>query len=200
MFLSLILAISLAIDAFCVAVSLSASSTISRTIDKLKVSISFAIFQGLMPVIGMIIILPIQNYLGVVNILGFVFLIILGAKMIKESFDPLPNLCENSICRLDGCCEEVCKNTGKNRYLKFKDLLVYSVATSIDALLAGAIIVTLDVDLKITILFITVVTFVLSVFGSFFASRLKVGFEKKAEFLGGVILILLAVKTIVELF
>ncbi len=197
MFYSIVLATTLAIDAFAVAISLSLSSTITRKVDYFKVALSFAIFQSVMPIIGMVIILPFEHFSVLIPILGTIFLLILGAKMIKESFEAAPNLCESEVCKLDGCCEHICKNTGKSRYLSFKDLVMFSIATSIDALLAGAIIVSLDINFMITILFIGVITFILSFGGAMFAKRFKVGFEKRMEFIGGIILILLAVKTII---
>ncbi len=199
MFYSIILALSLAIDAFAVAISLSLSQTITRKKDFLKVAVSFGIFQGVMPVIGVLLVLPFEHFKTVIPILGTIFLLVLSVKMIKESFEKSPNLCENSECMMDECNNHVCKNSGKSRYLSFKTLIVYSIATSIDALLAGAIIISLNINFVLTILFITVITFGLSFIGALFARSFKVGFEKKMEFVGGVVLLLLALKTFVSI-
>lgn len=200
MFYSIILAFTLAIDAFAVATSLSLSSIITRKVDYFKVALSFAIFQSIMPIIGMVLIIPLESHQTIVNVLGTVFLVILGVKMIKESMEESPNECTNTNCLSDECENGVCKNTGKSRFLSFKNLIVYSIATSIDALLAGAIVVTLDISVVITISLIGIITFVLSYFGAYYARSFKKGFEKRMEFIGGVILITLALKAIITIF
>ncbi len=200
MIYSLVLAISLAIDAFAVAFSLGASSVVVRRIDKFKVAVSFAAFQMIMPIIGFVIVLPLSNYGIIVKLVAMGFLLFLGIKMIKESFEIMPNRCKNLICLDDECNELICKRSGKCRKLSIKDLLVYSIATSVDALLAGAIIIAMDLNIVITIIFIGVVTFILSYIGSSFTKFFKKGLEKKLELLGGVVLILLALKTLIDIF
>ncbi len=197
MLYSIILSITLALDAFASAVSLGLSQTVKNQRDKLKVSISFGFFQFIMPVIGGLVISPFTSkYEIVIKVLGTVFLAILGAKMIYESFQPSPNLCEKVMCD-ENCSEKVCKRTGKERRLSNKKLIQYSIATSIDALLAGVAISSLGLDFTLTVILIGIITFVLSYIGINFGRFVKNNVEKRFEFIGGVILILLAIKTIV---
>lgn len=196
MFYSIVLSITLALDAFASAVSLGLSQTVKNQKDKLKVSISFGFFQFIMPVIGGLVISPFTSkYEIVIKVLGTVFLTFLGGKMVYESFQPSPNLCEKVMCD-DSCNEKVCKRTGKERQLSNKKLIQYSVATSIDALLAGVVITSLGLDFLITVVLIGVITFALSYIGINFGRFVKNNMEKRFEFIGGVILILLAIKTI----
>ncbi|MFV0499247.1 MAG: manganese efflux pump MntP family protein [Bacilli bacterium] len=194
---SIILAISLAMDAFTTSVTLGLSSTVTSKYDRFKVAISFGFFQFLMPLIGGTLILPfVKKYSLVINILGTLFLMLLGCKMIYDSFSNAPNQCENIVC--DGTCNnKICKRTGKSRVLSNRLLLKFSIATSIDALCAGLIIKSLNIDFLYTIILIGLITFILSLLGVNSGSLVKRGFEKKFELLGGVILILLAIKSFI---
>ncbi len=197
MIYSIILSITLALDAFASAVSLGLSQTVKTQKDKLKVSISFGFFQFIMPVIGGLLISPFTSkYEIVIKILGTVFLGLLGLKMAYESFQPSPNLCDKVMCD-DKCNEKVCKRTGKDRHLSNKKLIQYSIATSIDALLAGIAIRSLGLNFTITVILIGVITFILSYIGINFGRFVKNNMEKRFEFIGGVILILLAIKNII---
>lgn len=197
MIFSIILAITLALDAFASAVSLGLSSTVKAQKDKLKVSLSFGFFQFIMPVIGGLIISPFTSkYEIVIKVLGTLFLAVLGLKMIYESFQPSPNLCEKITCD-SKCTEKVCKRTGKERRLSNKKLIQYSIATSIDALVAGLAINSLGLNFTVTVILIGVITFVLSYIGVNFGRFVKNNMEKKFEFVGGVILILLAIKSFI---
>ena len=119
-----------------------------------------------------------QNYL-------LVLLCGIGFNMIKESFEK----------------EEEEEDCGCDSY-GFKKMLVMAVATSIDALAAG---ISLAMDLKgnhtyafIAVAFIGVITFTLSAFGVKIGNIYGAKFKSKAEFAGGLILILLGVKILLE--
>lgn len=196
MIYSIILSITLAFDAFAVAVSLGLSSTVTSKKDKFKVAFAFGFFQFIMPVIGGFIISPfVDKYGFVVSIIGTVFLAFLGGKMIVESLKPQPNLCNNNM-NCEACAEGVCLRTGKSKSLKNSELLRYSIATSIDALLAGTIINALELQFTLTVVLIGVITFAFSFIGVNFSKFVKASMEKKMEFAGGVILVLLAIKSI----
>lgn len=196
MLYSIVLSITLAFDAFAVAVSLGLSSTVTQKKDKFKVAAAFGFSQFIMPAIGGVLILPfVEKYGFYVSLIGTGFLAFLGGKMIYESFKPQPNLCKNNMnCSM--CNEEVCLRTGKNKNLKNRDLFRYSVATSIDALLAATIINALGLKFMVTIVLIGVTTFILSFVGVNFSKFVKPSMEKKMEFIGGVILMILAIKSI----
>ncbi len=195
--ISIILSISLAIDAFATAVSLGLSSTVRKQKDKFKVALFFGFFQFIMPAISVFLILPFtEKYQFYINVFGTMCLLILGGKMIYESFQPQPNLCDKTVCD-DMCIKNVCMRTGKSKSLSNKKLLQYSIATSIDALVAGLVISTLELNFILTITLIGVITFILSYIGVNFGRFIKVNMEKRFELIGGVILVLLAVKSII---
>ncbi len=197
MIYSLILSVTLAFDAFATAVSLGLSSTVKQRKDKFKVALSFGFFQFAMPVIGGLILYPfVSSYGFVIEIIGTICLSVLGLKMVIESFKAQPNLCEKEVCDVN-CSEGTCKRTGKEKRLSNKKLLQYSIATSVDALLASTIIQALGLDFAVTVVLIGVITFILSFIGVNFSNFVKPSMEKKFEFVGGVILIFLAIKSII---
>ena len=77
-------------------------------------------------------------------------------------------------------------------------MIVLAIATSIDALAIGITFAFLNVNLVLAISLIGIITFILSVFGTKIGNRFGDKYEKKAEFLGGVILVLLGIKILLE--
>ena len=180
----LLLALGFSADAF--AVSMCKGLAVKKANWKacMICGIWFGGFQAVMPLIG--------YYLGNIfadkimvfaPVISFVLLVLIGVNMLKEGLQ-----------RCD-CCEE------SNADLSYKTMFVMAVATSIDAL-AGGLSIALDVNgnvnIFIAIALIGMVTFALSAIGvkigSIFGSR----YEKKAQVFGGVILILLGVKILLE--
>ena len=80
----------------------------------------------------------------------------------------------------------------------FKTLLLMAIATSIDALAVGVTFAFLQVNVWVAIAIIGAITFVLSMIGVAIGAKLGDKFEKKAEFIGGLILILIGVKILLE--
>ncbi len=193
---SFILAVTLAFDAFAVAVSLGLSSSVRKQADKIKVALFFGFFQFFMPFVGGFVFNSFfDKYGNIVNIFAAASLLFLGGKMIYESFQPQPNMCENKVCDTS-CVEEVCKRNGKSKKLKLSEILHFSIATSIDSLLAAPVISALQLKFTVTTIIIGVVTFIMSYIGINFSKVVSVKMEKKFEFIGGVILILLMLKAI----
>ena len=103
---------------------------------------------------------------------------IIGGKMIKEA---------------------ISKDSEKqNDSIKFKDMLILAVATSIDALAVGITFAFLKVNILLAISLIGIITFIISVFGVKIGNLFGDKYEKKAEFAGGTILILLGIKILLE--
>ena len=172
----LCIAISLASDAFAVSLCKGMSIKNINIFDCLKIALYFSIFQMIMPVIGFVIGI---KYAGFVfkysKIIVFIFLTIISLKMISESK-------EDSKC---------------NASLDMKEMIILSIATSIDALAVGISFALLQVSIYIPIIFIGIVTFILCFFGSYIGNKFGDKYKGKAELVGGIILIMIAFKIII---
>ena len=82
--------------------------------------------------------------------------------------------------------------------VNFKTMIILAIATSIDALAVGITFAFFNVNLILAITLIGIITFVLSVIGTKVGNKFGDKYEKKAEFVGGVILILLGLKILLE--
>lgn len=179
----LILAVGLSMDAFAVAICKGLA------VDKIKprhmiiTGLWFGGFQALMPFLGYILGSAFEKYVTAVDhYIAFALLGAIGANMIKEAFSGEEDA--------SGCD------------FSFKTMFVMAVATSIDALAAG---IALAMDLKnqpasamLAILFIGVTTFAFSALGVKIGNIYGAKYKSKAEFAGGVILILLGTKILLE--
>ena len=85
-----------------------------------------------------------------------------------------------------------------NDSIKLKDMLILAVATSIDALAVGITFAFLKVNILLAIILIGVITFIISVAGVKIGNIFGDKYGKKAEFIGGLILILLGIKILLE--
>ena len=166
-------------DAFAVAVCKGLSMAKMKWKNACVVGMYFGGFQALMPLIGYLLGISFQKQ--IVNIdhwIAFILLATIGLNMIKEA---------------------ISKDAEKqNASIKFKDMLILAVATSIDALAVGITFAFLKVNIWIAITFIGIITFVISILGVKIGNIFGDKYEKKAEFAGGLILILLGVKILLE--
>ena len=143
----------------------------------------FGGFQALMPLIGFFLGTLFADAIEAFDHwVAFGLLALIGANMLKEAFGK-----ETDSCDIEGVD------------LSFKSMLVMAIATSIDALAVGiSLAMAGDVNILAAVLLIGIITFSLSAvgvkIGNVFGSR----FEKKAQFAGGAILILLGIKILVE--
>ena len=178
------LAVGLSMDAFAVSVC---KGLCMRKADLRAQAICgawFGGFQGLMPLIGFLLgTLFADAIVAVDHWIAFALLALIGANMLKEALGK--EECD--------CCDT------NEADLSVKTMFVMAVATSIDALAVGiSLAMAGDVNIVAAVLLIGVTTFVLSAVGvkvgNIFGSR----FEKKAQLLGGVILILLGIKILLE--
>jgi len=175
----ILLAIALSMDAFAVAIGLGSKRKSNLLSLAWMSAIYFGLFQALMPLLG---------YLGGRGVLGWVdayaswiacgLLVLIGGKMIFESF-------------AEGVEEEIA-------IISHKVMLMLAVATSIDALAAGFTLTILDVNPFIACLIIGITTFAFSWAGVFVGSRSGTWLESKAELLGGVVLILIGFKQLLN--
>jgi manganese efflux pump family protein len=173
-----LIAFGLAMDAFSVSIAGGMKAQRAKTSDALKVALFFGVFQAVMPVFGWLVGQAAKGFIaGIDHWIAFILLGIIGIKMIREAFDDV--------------------NEEKN-ILDTRTLLLLSVATSIDALIVGITLNLLDVPFFISIIVIGAVTFVLCFLGYLFGKRLGMLFEKKVEIIGGVVLIFIGLKILIE--
>jgi len=175
-----LLAAALAMDAFAVAICIGVTVPKFRIKNAIIVGLYFGLFQAAMPLIG--------YYVGDVfaeritfydHFIVFALLIFLGGKMIGESFR-----------KDDGIKKEVS--------LGFVAMVPLAFATSIDALAAGVSFAFSRVNIVPVVILIGVITFIFSAVGVKIGGIVGVKFKSKAEFAGGIVLILLAVHALVE--
>jgi putative Mn2+ efflux pump MntP len=180
LFSILVIAVGLAMDAFAVSVASGVSIKKMGLRQTLTIAASFAIFQALMPVIGWSAGLSFRTYIGgYAHWIAFGLLAGIGVKMIYEAF------------RLEE--DEAIETT-----MPFSRLLLLSIATSIDALAVGLSFSVLNVTILAPALIIGFVTGGISHAGIIIGRKVGHLFEGKIEIIGGVILILIGLKILLE--
>lgn len=188
----LLLAVGLSMDAFAVAVCKGLAMQKITWKKCCIVGAWFGGFQALMPFIGYVLGIQFEEYINrVAPWIAFVLLVLIGVNMIKEA---LTN-------------EEDC---GETDTLGVKEMFLMAVATSIDALAVGITFACVPVavlrsastfvNTVIGCVVIGVITFTLSVIGVKVGNVFGTRYKKRAEIVGGVILILLGVKILLEHF
>ena len=173
-------ALGLAMD--CLAVSLSCGIVMQDfgRRDALRLGVFFGGFQGGMTVLGWAGGLTFAGYIEAVDHwFAFVLLAMIGAKMMFEGFQD----------------KQECSNLDIR---KLKVLVILSVATSIDALAVGISYALIDVNIAWSSFVIGLASFCLAWVGGTFGSRLGERFGKRMEIVGGVILIGLGLKILLE--
>lgn len=176
----LILAIGLSMDAFAVAVCKGLATYKLKKRHMIITGAWFGGFQALMPLLGYFLGTTFEKYVTAVDhYIAFVLLGGIGANMIKEAFSKEENETDCSF--------------------SFKPMLIMAIATSIDALAVGITFALLpDVNIFAAVLFIGTITFTLSAIGVKIGNVFGAKWKSKAEFMGGVILIFLGVKILIE--
>lgn len=174
-----ILAVGLSMDAFAVSVCKGLSIKKLSIKKSAIVGLWFGGFQGLMPLIGYLLGSQFEQYINSIDHwIAFVLLAIIGISMIREA------LSKNE--------EEM------NESLDVKSMFLLAVATSIDALAVGVTFAFLQVDIVPAVCFIGIVTFVLSAIGVKAGNVFGTKYKARAEIAGGIILILLGTKILLE--
>lgn len=172
-----VIAVGVSMDAFAVSIckGLSISKVRSRYV--YRTALWFGGFQALMPLIGYFVGVHFADLVSEVDHwIAFVLLSLIGANMVKESFD---------------------KKIEENPDFSFRTMFAMAVATSIDALAVGVSFAFLKVDIWTAVLIIGITTATFSgvgvLIGNIFGSRYK----SKAELLGGFILIAMGLKILI---
>lgn len=189
----LILAVGLSMDAFAVSVCKGLAMG-KLTIRKICIcGLWFGGFQGAMPLLGYFLGVNFASFIvNYAHWIAFGLLAVIGGNMIKES--------------LSRDCEEECTDAS----LDVKTMFMMAVATSIDALAVGVTFVCVPVSIvsvmnewqnaSIGALIIALTTFILSCIGVKAGNVFGTKYKSKAELAGGVVLVILGVKILIEHF
>ena len=174
-----LIAVGLSMDAFAVSVCKGLATPKYKLKYSMICGAWFGGFQALMPAVGYLLGVNFKKYIPAIDHwIAFVLLALIGFNMIREA---LKN-----------------DDEGADPSFTAKSMSLLAVATSIDALAIGITFAFLDVNIVAAVLFIGVCTFVISAAGVKIGSAFGTRFKSKAEIAGGVILIILGLRILVE--
>ena len=178
---SVLLGVGLAMDAFSVSLANGMNEKNMKKSRMAYIAGVYAFFQFLMPMIGWICVHTIVQVFGqfqkFIPWIALILLLYIGGSMIKEAFGE----------------EEEMDNS-----MDAKSMFILAVATSIDALAVGVTFAFLKVAIIPAVTFIGVITFVCSAAGIKIGSIFGAKYKAKAEIAGGVILVLIGLKILIE--
>ncbi len=175
----ILLSIGLGMDAFAVSVCKGISMKKMNWKKACIIGLYFGGFQAIMPVIGYFFGSSFESIItNIDHWIAFILLAIIGAKMIQEAFQK--------------------EEEEYNEDISVKTMIVLSIATSIDALAVGITFAFLKVNLLLAITLIGTITFILSVIGTKIGNRFGDKYKSKAELAGGIILIIIGLKILLE--
>jgi putative Mn2+ efflux pump MntP len=181
---TVVLSFGLAMDAFAVSISSSITLKEIKFHQSLKIAFFFGMFQAIMPLIGWLAGIGFRGLIRQLDHwIAFALLCAIGGKMIIESF----RIKKRGDCDIPGA-------NPLNIYV----LLGLSVATSIDALAAGVSFGLLELNILLVITVIGSITFGLSFLGTRLGKRLGCYFSSRVEMLGGIILLVIGSKILVD--
>ncbi len=175
----LLVSIGLAMDAFAVSVCKGLSMKAMDWKKAIIVGLYFGIFQALMPVIGYFLGATFEEFVTKIDHwIAFILLCVIGLSMLKEAF---------------------AKNEeNQNDSVDFKTMSILAIATSIDALAVGITFAFLKVNMLMAGLMIGITTFAICVIGVKIGNQFGDKYERRAEVVGGLILILMGIKILLE--
>ena len=180
-----LIGVGLSMDAFAVSICKGLSM---RKVDKkymLVLAAFFGGFQALMPTLGWFLGSQFQTYITAIDHwIAFILLTLIGGKMILD------------VIKEKGENEEVCPDDSVR--IDLKEFFLLAVATSIDALAVGITFAFLQVKLASSVTIIGCITFCFTIAGVLIGNVFGTKFKDKATILGGVILIAIGVKILLE--
>ncbi len=176
--------VGLSMDAFAVSICKGLNMRKLDKIQTLIIALFFGGFQALMPFIGWLLGKQFESYItSFDHWIAFILLAFIGGKMIWDV--------------LKGGEEETTEGSGEAA-LDIKELFMLAIATSIDALAVGISFAFLQVNITSAITIIGCTTFVISAAGVFIGHKFGNKYEDKASLAGGIILILIGLKILLE--
>ena len=177
----IIIAFGLALDAFAVSLGAGAVGRIGNHRGALRLAFHFGIFQFLMPVIGWYIGFRIEPLVkSVDDWIAFVLLTYIGVKMILDSYKPVGEFRQDPS--------------------KGKQMVLLSVATSIDAFVMGFSLAILMISVWYPAFIIGLITALLSITGIYLGKVIGSNIGKKMEIVGGLVIIGIGIKIIISHF
>lgn len=175
----IVIAVGLSMDAFAVAICKGLAMKKATIKNALIVGLWFGIFQALMPLIGYFVgSLFAENIKAFDHWIALVLLTIIGVEMISNALSK--------------------EEKEENPSLSVKTMFVMAIATSVDALAVGVGFAFFEINIYLAILIIGVITFALSMLGVKIGGHFGIKYKKKAELAGGIILILIGIKIVLE--
>lgn len=173
------ISIGLGMDAFAVAICKGLSMKTMKWKKAVIVGIYFGIFQAIMPIMGYVLGIGLEEKIkSIDHWIIFLLLSVIGINMIKETFEEKKDHIDDST--------------------DLKTMLILSIATSIDALAVGITLVLFEINIFYASMVIGIIAFMLSVIGVKIGNKFGDKYEKKAQIAGGIILIVIGIKTLVE--
>ena len=177
----ILIGIGLAMDAFAVSVCKGLSMKKLKWENVFLIATYFGSFQAFMPLIGYFLGTTFQNLVTAISHwIAFAVLAFIGGNMIKESFQGQKNL--------------------ENDSIHMRNMILLAVATSLDALAVGITFAFFKINVFLAIVIIGIITFLLSVVGVLIGRLFGDKLQNKAEMLGGIILIMIGIKILLEHF
>ena len=175
-----LIGVGLAMDAF--AASICKGLAMRRMNYKKAIIIAafFGVFQALMPALGYVLGTTFANKIAAIDHwIAFILLALIGANMIKEALSSDDDECQDDSLRLG-------------------DLIMLSIATSIDALAVGITFAFFNVSLLLSVSMIGIITFIICVIGVKVGNVFGEKYKSKAELAGGLILIVMGAKILID--
>lgn len=175
-----LIGVGLAMDVF--AVSICKGLAMRRMNYKKAIIIAafFGVFQALMPALGYVLGTTFANKIAAIDHwIAFILLALIGANMIKEALSSDDDECQDDSLRLG-------------------DLIMLSIATSIDALAVGITFAFFNVSLLLSVSMIGIITFIICVIGVKVGNVFGEKYKSKAELAGGLILIVMGAKILID--
>ena len=183
-FTLLLMGVGLSMDAFAVAIYKGLSMRKVNKKQCLVIGLFFGGFQALMPFIGWVLGSQFEQYItSIDHWIAFILLGFIGGKMVVEAIREKDEAVE--VGKMDPP-------------LDLKEMFILAIATSIDALAVGITFAFLQVPIVEAISIIGITTFVISVIGVYVGNFFGNRYKKKAELAGGMILILIGLKILLE--
>lgn len=175
----ILVGIGLSMDAFAVSICKGLSMKKIEMKNTIIVGTYFGVFQAIMPLTGYLLGTTFSELvISIDHWIAFILLTTIGSKMLKEAY------CNN--------------DEDENDNLDFKTMIVLAIATSIDALAIGITFAFFEINIIKAISIIGFLTFTISSVGVIIGNKFGHKFQGKAEVIGGIILIIIGIKILIE--
>lgn len=175
----LLISIGLAMDAFAVSICKGLYMRKMNWKKAIIIGLYFGLFQAIMPLIGYFLGNTFEDFVkNIDHWVALILLVSIGINMIKESFNKEKETYNDSI--------------------DIKTMSILALATSIDALAVGITFACLGTNIITSVIYIGIITLILSIIGVKIGNKFGNKYEKKAQIIGGIILILLGIKIVLE--